>query len=92
MHKVAKAFNMKAFEITDHPDDIFNVLEPEMINQPLLLNIKTNRLFWHAGAGIDDPKIFDRHKYMKKKVEGSEDIIKSSELFVKEIWQKCLSR
>ena len=34
----------------------------------MLLNIKTNRLFWHSGAGQDDPKIFDRYEHEKKKL------------------------
>ena len=31
----------------------------------MLLNIKTNRLFWHSGAGIDSDKIFDRYNNLK---------------------------
>ena len=32
----------------------------------MLLNINTKRLFWHAGAGIDSKKTFDRFKSIKK--------------------------
>ena len=32
----------------------------------MLLNINTNRLFWHSGAGIDSDKIFDRYERSKK--------------------------
>ena len=34
----------------------------------MLLNINTNRLFWHSGAGIDSDKIFDRYKNIMKKL------------------------
>ena len=64
IHDVAKAFKMKAFDIDDDPQDILSCLDFEegIFAEPMLLNIKTNRMFWHAGAGIDDPDIFDRHK------------------------------
>mgnify|MGYP000483322161 CR=1 FL=1 len=32
----------------------------------MLLNINTNRIYWHAGAGKDDDKTFDRLKSEKK--------------------------
>lgn len=85
MHDVAKAFGMKAFDISDDPRELWSVLTPEMINEPLLLNVRTNRLFWHAGAGIDDPDTPDRHKEfveMFGKIDNN----------VQEVWQKCLSR
>ena len=34
--------------------------------EPILLNINTNRLFWHSGAGIDSDKTFDRYKSLRK--------------------------
>jgi len=64
IHDVAKAFKMKAYDINDDPEEILNCLDTEkgIFSEPMLLNINTNRMFWHAGAGIDDPDIFDRHK------------------------------
>jgi hypothetical protein len=61
MTDLAKGFRMDAYELNDDPNEIFRIL-PSSITKPLLLNINTNRLFWHAGAGIDSDKIFDRHK------------------------------
>ena len=54
-----------------------------------LFNIKTNRLFWHAGAGIDSEEIPDQHKHWIK-MEG-EDIFNNERKRVKRVWNKCLS-
>jgi len=40
----------------------------------MLLNINTNRLFWHSGAGIDSNKIFDRYKNIMKKIGTKSDL------------------
>jgi len=61
-----------------------------MVNEPLLLNVRTNRLFWHAGAGIDSTETFDRHKQYIKLF--GDEYVKSSKKIVKEVWEKCLSR
>ena len=47
----------------------------------MLLNINTNRLFWHAGAGKDSDEIFDRYSNEKKYL-GS----------IGERWQKQLEK
>ena len=39
----------------------------------MLLNINTNRLFWHSGAGKDSDDIFDRYEHEIKKL-GEEGI------------------
>jgi TPP-dependent pyruvate/acetoin dehydrogenase alpha subunit len=59
--KVAGGMGISAFSISDDPNEIFSVLPSSFQQGPLLLNICTNRLFWHAGAGIDSNEIFDRH-------------------------------
>ena len=67
MHDVAKSFKMKGFEINDDPEEI-DGYKKYFFKEPMLLNIKTNRLFWHSGAGQDDPNIFDRYEFEKKKL------------------------
>ena len=44
MHDVAKSFKMKGFEINDDPMSI-DKYKKEFFKKPMLLNIKTNRLF-----------------------------------------------
>jgi hypothetical protein len=63
---------MNGYEITDSPEEIAKY-KNKFFKEPMLLNIKTNRLFWHSGAGQDDPKIFDRYKFEKNNL-GSEGI------------------
>lgn len=65
MHKVARSFNMKGFNISDNPMEI-KKYEKYFFKEPMLLNINTKRLFWHAGAGIDSNKTFDRFKSIRK--------------------------
>lgn len=65
MHEVAKSFKMKAFNINDDPREILKY-QKFFFKEPMLLNINTNRLFWHSGAGIDSDKIFDRYKSLFK--------------------------
>ena len=60
MAEVANAFKMPAIDVEDDPSAIWDSLTPENFQGPLLLNIRTNRKYWHAGAGIDDPDQFDR--------------------------------
>ena len=59
----------------------------------MLLNINTNRMFWHSGAGKDSDKTFDR--YLKeKKILGkeAEKIDKKFNSMVKKIWEKHLKK
>ena len=65
MHEVAKSFKMKGYNISDDPIDILKY-QKYFFTEPMLLNINTNRLFWHSGAGIDSDKIFDRYKVLGK--------------------------
>ena len=87
MHEVAKSFKMKAFNISDDPKEIFKY-QKFFFKEPMLLNINTNRLFWHSGAGIDSDKIFDRYKSLfrffgNKSIEHDFKINK----FMKKKWQ-----
>jgi hypothetical protein len=79
---------MEAHSLNDDPREILSVLETSELGKPMLLNIKTNRIFWHAGAGIDDPNIFDRHK---KYIDYfGNTYSKDAEEIVRETWKKHL--
>lgn len=90
LDSVAKAMNVNAFGINDDPVELWNSIENHDITKPLLLNVYTNRLFWHAGAGIDDVDTFDRHKIYIEKF--GREVVNEAEQVVKEAWSKCLSR
>ena len=88
--EVAKSFGLNSFDIDDHPLSILNALNS--IKQfPALLNIRTHRKYWHAGAGVDDPNIFDRHEKVCK--EFPSEVVKKIESEylneVERVWKKC---
>ena len=89
LQDVAQSMNVSASGLPDDPLMIWNFIESHNMEKPMLLNVTTNRLFWHAGAGIDDPHTFDRHKIYIDKF--GTDIVKEAEKRVKEAWSKCLS-
>ncbi len=92
MHDVAKSFKMKGFEINDDPELIMKY-KKFFFKEPLLLNIKTNRLFWHSGAGQDNYNTKDRYEIEKKKL-GLEaiEISKKSKRKIDNLWQKQLDK
>jgi len=85
---IASGFKVTAFNISDDPCEILDVL-PSSIDEPLLLNINTNRLFWHAGAGIDSNEIFDRHNEFAKLFDKNyvDQINNLSKLKVSNAWK-----
>ncbi len=92
MHDVARSFKMRGYDLKDDPVEI-SKYQKYFFKEPMLLNINTNRLFWHAGAGTDSDKIFDRYSY-EKKFLGSQGkkIDKKYEKKINELWQKQLEK
>lgn len=92
MHNVAKSFKMKGFNINDDPS-IINKYKKYFFKEPMLLNINTNRLFWHSGAGKDSDNIFDRYKFELKKL-GKEaiEIDKKIKSKIDNLWQRQLEK
>jgi pyruvate dehydrogenase E1 component alpha subunit len=88
---VADGFKVFSINIADDPVEILKKI-PRKIDSPALLNINTNRLFWHAGAGIDSYEIFDRHELFSKNFDASyiEDVTSTSIQKVKESWKRIL--
>ena len=52
IHDVANGMNIEAYDIQDDPESIISKCDG-LFDKPKLLNIRTNRKFWHAGAGSD---------------------------------------
>ena len=46
-----------------------DILKSYKFKKPLIVNIHTNRLYWHTGAGVDDENVFDRLKDEKNKLD-----------------------
>jgi TPP-dependent pyruvate/acetoin dehydrogenase alpha subunit len=90
MDSVAKAFNMKSANISDHPLDIYSSLENYNFEYPMLLNINTIRKYWHAGAGTDGD-YFDRYiDEMKYLGDLGKQINLENKELVEKLWQQQL--
>ena len=83
---------MESYNINDAPQNIFKVSK-NFFKKPILVNINTNRLFWHAGAGQDDPETLDRLKLEIKKFGKRAILInEKNKMKVNKLWQKQLER
>ena len=92
MHDVAKSFKMRGYDLKDSPKEIFK-FQRYFFKEPMLLNINTNRLFWHAGAGKDSDKIFDRYLNEKKYLgETGEKIDQKYKKEIDKLWLKQLEK
>lgn len=91
MHDLANAYKVEAYDIDDDPSEISNHLD-NVFKNPLLLNIRTIRKYWHAGAGVDGD-YFDRYEWLKKTlpfdVAEIDEINKNK---VQELWQSRLEK
>jgi len=89
--EVARSFGIESYDIIDDPSKIEIRISSALCKKPLLLNINTNRITWHCGAGIDDPNTFNRLKVMKEEYKGMLDIIVSAEEErVEAVWKEAL--
>ncbi len=89
---VAKSFKMQGYNIKDDPMDILKNSEV-FFKKPCLLNINTNRIYWHAGSGKDADDTFDRYE-IEKKIIGKEavEIDKKIKEEVDSLWKKQLEK
>jgi TPP-dependent pyruvate/acetoin dehydrogenase alpha subunit len=91
MDDVAKAFKMKAWNISDDPSELLKISD-SLFKEPILLNINTNRLFWHSGAG-QDGQPYDRYENEKKSLGDIGDQIHNNTLlYLEEMWKKQLDK
>jgi TPP-dependent pyruvate/acetoin dehydrogenase alpha subunit len=87
---VAKSFGLDSCDIKDDPQIILKKLKNFEFKRPALINIRTNRLYWHSGAGIDDKNAFDRLKKEGTKIGQrlSTKIANSNKKKIKNLWLK----
>ena len=92
MSDVAKSFKMQGYNIDDDPVDLLKYSEV-FFKKPCLLNINTNRIYWHAGSGKDSEDTFDRYEEEKKRLgEDAEVIDKKIKEEIKNLWKKQLEK
>jgi len=92
MEDVANAFKMESHKVDDNPIDLFNCSN-NFFKKTCLLNVKTNRIYWHAGAGKDSEDTFDR--YNSEKNEIGEPAINFDNIIKKEmeiLWKNQLEK
>ena len=90
MDDVARAFKMKAVNISDDPLTIKTHLENYNFEGPMLLNINTNRKYWHSGAGQDGDN-FDRYENELKALgEEANQIDLENKQLVEKLWEQQL--
>ena len=92
MSDVAKSFKMQGYNIDDDPVDLLKYAEV-FFKKPCLLNINTNRIYWHAGSGKDSEDTFDRYEEEKKRLgEDALVIDKKIKEEIKNLWKKQLEK
>ena len=90
IQEVAYGFGLHTDDRSDNPETLYHFL-PQIKYWPALINIRTTRLRWHAGAGVDNPNAFDRHKAVATTDFGSnyvKQVKEMSETIVREAWAK----
>ncbi len=90
--EVAKGFGVTGVNLLDSPFDIRNYFK-DVFKKPILLNINTIRKYWHAGAGIDNPEVFDRYEDEMKQIGNeAKKIHEENKKLVTELWEKQLEK
>lgn len=90
LHDVGNALGLHAVETFDLPDKIEPYLE-DVFKRPILLNVLTNRLYFHAGAGMDDKDTRDRYKIILDEHQEFVSIDQEMKKMVNDVWQSALS-
>ena len=89
--EVARGFKIDSFDLGDNPREIKKILDKNIFKKPMLVNIHTNRLTWHVGAGIDSGNKFDR---LNNEINLLGEIARNEDLKIKKkidnLWQKHL--
>lgn len=92
MNDVAKSFKMESYATDDAPLSLFKKSK-NFFKKTCLLNVKTHRIYWHAGAGKDSEDTFDRYDNEKKELGDKAiqiDIKIKKEM--EELWAKQLEK
>ena len=89
---VAKSFKMEGYSLNDEPLNILKYSK-SFFNKPCLLNIKTHRIYWHAGAGKDSNDTFDRYDHEKKQLgEIAYELDQKIKKEMEDLWKKQLEK
>ena len=87
--RVANGFGMKSWRSFDDPFSLELKYGPE--TWPLLINVRTTRLYWHAGAGKDGD-YFDRHAEVAKSIPNADRLDQEARNIVEAAWARYATR
>jgi pyruvate dehydrogenase E1 component alpha subunit len=91
--EVATAFGIQSVSIDDIPLTIKSHLNVWEMKSPMLMNINTERLFWHSGAGIDPYEKRDRYAIELKELgEDAKEIHDKTKKYVENLWKERLDK
>ena len=98
MDSLARAYGMKAVDITDDPWLITHYVQEFMGSLPAFMNIRTCRHLWHAGTGTDGPPEWNRFEMIKEELRNlglesqSAQIETKAREEVQKTWQEQLQK
>ena len=91
INNVAKSFNIESADVNDNPLNIYKILKNYKFKKPFLINVRTNRLYWHSGAGKDRKNVFDRLEDERRKLGNKAlKIYSKNNLKINNLWEKLL--
>jgi len=90
---VGRGFGINnSYNISDNPIDIA-VHMKDVFDGPMLLNINTNRRYWHAGPGCDDENTFNRYSEELENLGKKAELIDSgNKKLVEGLWKSQLEK
>ena len=92
MKDVASGMKLESKTISDSPRELSEYVVTEE-SGPRLINVKTNRMFWHAGAGKDSDEVFDRLQHERNALGSVADgILEEYRNEVKVAWETQIKR
>jgi len=92
MEDVAKSFKMESFAVEDNPLALLKCSKI-FFKKTCLLNVKTHRIYWHAGAGKDSEDTFDRYAQEKKELgEAAEKYDKKIQKEMEDLWKNQIEK
>jgi pyruvate dehydrogenase E1 component alpha subunit len=91
--EVARAYGAHGFDIDDNPKSIWGTLQKWNFQDVFVINVRTNRHFWHAGSGQDGVPNSDRLVQMRETLLSSitadslSDLESKIDLEVEKLWR-----
>lgn len=94
--EVAESFGLQVLDTADDPFTLMSFIRSMDCTRPALVNCHVNRIYWHAGTGVDGPPDWDRYQIVRKQLselgyEGElKKIEEEAEKEMKLVWKEYL--